>query len=207
MNMNINTEKLILTCKCGKTYIKARSKDNNLCVDCKKELVKKWKIDNPDKHRIIVRRNTQKWKERHPDAFIITTRRSAAKRRDKIRNGLGTVRHALQSLVGRCKNSRGTRRRIVHVVGITVEYLETLWINQSGLCAISGMAMSHVPGMLTTVSLDRIDSNDHYSPGNVQLVCKWANYAKNASSDGEIKYVIARLRMHVDNNYASAIDI
>ena len=38
-------------------------------------------------------------------------------------------------------------------------------------------------------SLDRIDSNDTYCKNNIQLVCFWANTAKNNSTHGDfIKY-------------------
>ena len=70
---------------------------------------------------------------------------------------------------------------------ITRGYLCGLWDKQEGCCAITGKAMVHKNGSLYTVSVDRIDSSLGYVEGNVQLVCKAINLAKNHHADAEIR--------------------
>jgi hypothetical protein len=41
-----------------------------------------------------------------------------------------------------------------------------------------------------TVSVDRIDSSKGYVPGNVQLVCKWVNLAKQDYSNDDMEAVL-----------------
>lgn len=43
-------------------------------------------------------------------------------------------------------------------------------------------------------SLDRIDSAGHYEPGNLQIVCRFVNFWKGASDDGEFRRLIKEVR-------------
>lgn len=43
-------------------------------------------------------------------------------------------------------------------------------------------------------SLDRIDSSGHYEPGNLQVVCRFANFWKGVSDDGEFRRLIKEVR-------------
>ena len=65
---------------------------------------------------------------------------------------------------------------------MSLDALETLWIAQKGLCALTGWPMTMELGkgtVPTNCSIDRIDSSIGYVPGNVQLVCRAANVAKS----------------------------
>ncbi len=65
---------------------------------------------------------------------------------------------------------------------ISVDALELLWHNQSGKCALTGwdMTMELGKGVVpTNCSIDRISSDLGYEVGNVQLVCRVVNIAKN----------------------------
>lgn len=77
---------------------------------------------------------------------------------------------------------------------LTVEYLEGLWIEQGGICPLSGQAMtlplnttgfSEVRGPWNA-SLDRIDSAEWYLRGNVRFICLIANLAKAHWGDAEV---------------------
>lgn len=46
-------------------------------------------------------------------------------------------------------------------------------------------------------SLDRIDSSRHYAPGNLQVVCRFANFWKGASDDMEFRRLIGIIRSSV----------
>jgi hypothetical protein len=58
------------------------------------------------------------------------------------------------------------------------EYLFDLWVNQNGECAYSGMPLSIEVNHPHSVSLDRIDSNQGYVVGNLQLLSWTVNKMK-----------------------------
>lgn len=100
---------------------------------------------------------------------------------------------ALKDIVNRHKtNTRnGSQRRKGFDGGcITFEFLRGLWGAQGGRCAVTGKIMTHVQGkglcLDTNVSIDRIEPEVGYIPGNVRLVCKAVNYLKWTMTDKEM---------------------
>ena len=74
----------------------------------------------------------------------------------------------------------GAKRRD-KVFDITIEYLDLLWKEQRGKCALSNIPIKiseKVTDNQTTASLDRIDSSKGYIKGNVQWVHKDLNRMK-----------------------------
>lgn len=74
---------------------------------------------------------------------------------------------------------------------IKIEDLLNLWKKQDGICAISGIKMTHVRGkgrINTNVSIDRIENNRGYTLDNIQLVCDRVNIMKNTMSLTELIY-------------------
>ena len=57
---------------------------------------------------------------------------------------------------------------------------------QNKLCALTGIPLTHITKDLRSASIDRIDSNKGYIIGNVQIVCKAINLAKNTHSNQEM---------------------
>lgn len=79
-----------------------------------------------------------------------------------------------------CARERSQRYNIPF--NITKQYLEQLWNNQNGLCAISGIPMTYIQGegrTSTNVSIDQINPRKGYTIGNVQLVCMAVNQMKS----------------------------
>ena len=71
---------------------------------------------------------------------------------------------------------------------IDLDYVADLYEEQEGLCALTGWEivfpeLGH--HQLSTVSIDRIDSNFGYIPNNIQLVDKRVNMMKQAYSQEE----------------------
>lgn len=65
---------------------------------------------------------------------------------------------------------------------ISTDALEVLWVDQHGMCKLSGwpMTMELAKGVVpTNASIDRISSDAGYVLGNVQLVCRAVNVAKS----------------------------
>jgi hypothetical protein len=71
---------------------------------------------------------------------------------------------------------------------LSLDALELLWRTQQGKCALTSwpMTMELANGVVhTNCSIDRIDSKYGYEVGNVQLVCRAANVAKNSLTHNE----------------------
>ena len=68
---------------------------------------------------------------------------------------------------------------------------------QEDRCAISGLPMqfrgAHTDDNML-VSLDRIDSQGHYERGNLQLVCRFINFWKQASNDSDFRRLLNVVR-------------
>jgi hypothetical protein len=48
------------------------------------------------------------------------------------------------------------------------------------------------------VSLDRIDSNNHYEPNNLQLLCNFVNRWKNDDDSENFKRLIEKVQKGID---------
>tara|TARA_E500000081_G_scaffold38379_2_gene41881 strand:+ start:1827 stop:2297 length:471 start_codon:yes stop_codon:yes gene_type:complete len=83
----------------------------------------------------------------------------------------------------RLSHSRRANRHGKIPITVDVKYLVKLLKKQKGLCALSHRYMTRIVGRntrcRTNMSIDRINSNKGYIPGNVQLVCTDVNIAKN----------------------------
>jgi hypothetical protein len=68
------------------------------------------------------------------------------------------------------------------------QYIVDLFDGQEGLCALTGLPMQ-LDGVdddkQMQCSLDRIDSDGHYEAGNLQLVCRFANFWKSDQRNTE----------------------
>lgn len=91
-------------------------------------------------------------------------------------------------------------KRLKNGFNIDIDFLMTLWENQKGTCALSGINMTYLKGKgshyYSNVSIDRIDSNKGYTKDNVWLVCIWANTAKSNLIFNHFKEMIK-----ITNNY------
>ena len=68
---------------------------------------------------------------------------------------------------------------------------------QKGVCKLTGLKMnfdSHDADPNLLPSVDRIDSNGPYSIENIQVVCRFANFWKSASTDEEVKRLLGLVR-------------
>lgn len=90
---------------------------------------------------------------------------------------------------------------------LTVEDLAEQWKKQKGKCPYTGWKMSfrifkgplRNDSDIAQASLDRIDSNVGYEPGNIQFISLIAQYAKN-NWDEEVIYQFATAVVKNDRN-------
>lgn len=88
---------------------------------------------------------------------------------------------------------------------LTIEYLEKLWEEQNGICAISGIVMSHtiLEGKLdTNASIDKKEPSLGYIQGNVQFVCNRVNMMK---SNMPIDNLLHFCKLIINNNEKGSI--
>jgi hypothetical protein len=86
---------------------------------------------------------------------------------------------------------------------LTLEYLKELWNKQNGLCALTGIKMTHtiLEGKLkTNGSIDKINPSLGYTKSNIQFVCNAANMMK---SDMSIEELIYFCKFIISNNEKS----
>ena len=81
------------------------------------------------------------------------------------------------------------------------KYIEALIRDQAGRCALTGLELQDFgresdPQLFC--SLDRIDSDGHYEPGNLQIVCRFVNKWKSDAKDDEFRRLIALVRSNGD---------
>lgn len=80
--------------------------------------------------------------------------------------------------------SRAKRSGIGHT--ITKEYLREIYEKQLKVCALTGREFNLLPYHSNGVSLDRINNQEGYHIGNVQLVTSAANMAKSSLTEEEL---------------------
>lgn len=167
-------------------------KGGNICKKCQSKTHKEWRGDNieilKEKHHDSYQRDkkkriaaVRKSTQRSPEAFIRNLMHHITKQSNYKKRGDGG------------KPRLPKRNALFLPITIDFDYLWGLWESQNGLCALSHLPMVHVFNDLCSISVDRIDSDMGYVPGNVQLVCKWVNLAKQRHSNEEFRELLVIL--------------
>ena len=75
-------------------------------------------------------------------------------------------------------------------------YLSDLLEEQEGRCRLTDLPMLMDDGddPRRLCSVDRIDSGGHYAPGNIQLVCQFANFWKRGDTNEEFARLLGLVR-------------
>ena len=79
---------------------------------------------------------------------------------------------------------------------LTIAQLEKLYRSQKGKCALSGTFIYLGSRRRTNASLDRINSDGHYTLGNVQWVSKAANMARGSMTVDEFVKLCEQVTQH-----------
>lgn len=173
--------------KCGASSDdKPFKKGKNLCIDCNNIYMVEWRKKNPgwnddQKFKKLRFENVRKHTQATPQSFIkhLWYRITRPSRKNGTRNST---------------NVNPKRLAILNDVQIDLQYLFDLYDMQSGYCIVSGLKMSHEIDNICSISVDRIESNKGYIPGNIQLVCQWVNKAKGSHSNEVMLAVIDEIR-------------
>lgn len=116
--------------------------------------------------------------------------RSIVMMRSSVEN---TVRHSNGQIATRTiknKELRMTSEQLEKLIALLLDL-------QGNRCALTGLPFQfHGPntdGNLNP-SVDRIDSNGHYEPDNIQIVCQFVNFWKSDSDNEEFKRLLMLVR-------------
>lgn len=85
-------------------------------------------------------------------------------------------------------------KKIKRRSNLNIDYLMQIFNNQNGRCAITNIKMTTIFGDQLSISIDRIDSSIEYLIGNVQLVCKAINLAKQHHTQEETLELVRLIR-------------
>lgn len=132
------------------------------------------------------------WKAKEESAHKGATTIFNAKQRAVVRMAQ-TARNTVAGSNGQ-QIQRTVKSKELHFTPMEFEkYIADLIEAQEGLCAITGLKLQfdgeHEDTELLC-SLDRIDSDRHYEPGNLQILCRFVNRWKNADNDVEFRRLL-----------------
>jgi hypothetical protein len=84
---------------------------------------------------------------------------------------------------------------------LLMRFISELYQSQEGRCAITDIPMELDDSFTDKelkVSLDRIDSNAHYEPNNLQLLCNFVNRWKSDDDNENFKRLIEKVQQGID---------
>lgn len=178
-------------------------KNGNICLDCNKVYMTNYRAKNREKLSIQIstwkniNREHYRKKNREHHATESGKAKHIARVQKTPRTWIGHIFSMVKRKVsnpGRHDKKDGPGRMLT----IDIDYVMDLYKNQDGKCAVTGLFMTTKFNDHFAISIDRIDSDFGYIPGNVQLVCQAVNFAKRHHSNDSIRGFFeefARLRV------------
>lgn len=171
----------------------------NICKPCNKEYMKQYRKANREKLSTQV----QEWKDTNREHY-----------KESCRVHYNTPEGKAMHVARVCKTHRtwfshllASAKSISKNPGphdpksgpqldfdIDMDYIDAIWQQQGGKCALTGLQMTHVFNNLKAASIDRIDSSQGHVKGNIQLVCQFINRAKNKHTNEEMLAVLNEIK-------------
>lgn len=174
---------------CNRCKKRPKLVNHRWCAECRQariDYITKYRNDNRETVRQYGR-----WHRRSNSFNRAAHNKTQANLRTRIRDGNGSVRQFLSSIIRSAQRQTGRRHRVPFE--IDADFLVRLWEQQAGRCALSGLKMALRKHDLKAASVDRHDNTQGYTETNAQLVCRWANMAKGNRPDHEIRTIISEL--------------
>ncbi len=180
------------TCKCGKNEEQVPFPKNrrvSQCLECRKIYMKEYRKKNREK----LSGQVQEWKDENREKHRATNRaayhRDPQKHKARVtktpRTWLGHLLSALKvhaKKPGKHDPKSGPKRDF----DLDLDYLEAMWNEQEGKCALTGVPMKHEFNHLQSASVDRIDAEQGHVKGNIQLVCQCINMGKRHRTNAQM---------------------
>lgn len=98
-------------------------------------------------------------------------------------------------LARKLNGSKKRARKMNFEYNLTLEHVAEVWIDQQGLCVLTGLPMqyqsgSHEQKNAMACSIDRIYNEHGYVKGNIALTTHWANNSKHTYNYDEFRTMI-----------------
>lgn len=187
-------------------------KTGKLCRECKAKTLRDRKLTDPEyyKKRAAYRaKNSDKINAQKRASYDRNSNSVKAKNnvyyhvnQDKCKARQRTYQARVETVdvrswLSKClKHTRFADRRLNREFDLDIEFLLDLYEKQRGLCAITGVLMTHARNDLFAISVDRINDGGHVR-GNIQLVCQAANLAKREYGNEAIhRFLLAAFKVH-----------
>jgi hypothetical protein len=126
------------------------------CLVCCAKLLREYRLANPERVR-----------ERDRKQYIKDREKIRIK---NLRRSHGITMEKKFSLLLNTAIKRKEKRGQKIEVFISLQDIKDVYEKQEGRCAYTKLPLTSEPHQLNTISLDRIDSNKHYTVDNIQLV-------------------------------------
>jgi len=146
-------------------------KNKNQCMECYAIYQNKYR----EKRKDDLNSNKRRW-------YADNQKELRIRARDYVQQ---SPERFLIDLARRTRHTAQKRKKEKAEYNIEHKDLQEIYDSKNGLCNITGLKMKHEYGSLYSISVDRIDSDKGYIKGNVQLVCKGANFLKNKHTQEE----------------------
>lgn len=184
-------ERLCRECKRPESEELEFKGSGKICVECRAEYMREYRRKNREKLSAQV----QDWKDENREHYREKNREYYSTPEGKAK-ALARVEKTPRTWIGHIFS--GTKKRInnpgrhdkkdgpARVLEIDIDYVLNLYKAQDGKCALTGLKMTHQFNDHFAISIDRVDSEVGYIPGNVQLVCQAVNLAKRHHSNESI---------------------
>lgn len=170
---------------CGRTREETPfSNHGNICKDCKSKY-----------HTVYREENAVELKKKR-DAYWARMDygiRGERVRKAQTRSPEAFLRHLSIHIRKSSKRRRVEFKKLnpaCLIVEIDYDFLLRLYHEQKGLCPFLKVPMKHEFNNLLTMSVDRIDSDKGYIPGNVQLVTQFIQGAKRHFSNDVVHVIL-----------------
>jgi hypothetical protein len=177
----------LICCDCkNPKEINSFYKNQKRCKDCTKIRNKKFKQKNPEYYAVGGKGDAYSKIENLEEYNKSRYSKYKSRYKDYNLNFRQSPRGALYSVL---EAVRGRARKAGYSLDFDLDYLITLFDNQKGKCAATGICFDFSNESRSkrfrpfSVSVDRINSFDVYKKENIRLVCVAFNLAVNSFGD------------------------
>lgn len=165
------------------------------CRACTSEYTRAWRAANPDKAKAIAR----KWKAANREVVKVSAQEWRATNPEMIKGyRVRAARKVYEDPVAKAQKMISSSKVRAKKQGIphSVSYKDLVPI--PSVCPVLGtpMSLSGAPINDDMASLDRINNNMGYVPGNVAVISRRANAIKRDATIEELELVLAYMKRH-----------
>ncbi len=169
----MTTEKQCTKCGGIGPFYQGETSQSTRCKDCTKKTIydHRKKTNYASNKKYLKTKSGKVIRQRIIYKYNNSKRGKEQQYANRILNIKNFLSHKLSIM--KCKSRTKNKQ-----INLDLKYLTDMYTNQNGKCKISNIQMTIKHNDLCSISIDRIDSSNGYIKGNIQLVCRAINLAK-----------------------------